>query len=249
MVIKHASIYERPSGAAFSDLILRLGGSDKVAHWRLDSVPTGVAEEQVSASNMNGTFGGVTWGVNEIGPSSLRVARFDGTNSYVDIYSAALNSAIDLNNFTVSIWAKVYDVGCWTDSTARQVVLLKTDANNYISIGKSASDDVITFEYDAQSTKDTVNFSTLIEGESPLDYMHLALTVSTTEMIAYVDSVPSAIQTGLGVWAGALNSDNCVVGSSAVASPADVWNGNLAELTILSKVLTPDEVLKVFRNP
>ena len=235
----------RPSGTNFMDHSLRITSSAVVGAWRLRTLPNGVAEELTSVG-MNGTFANVTWPLNNHSPGGLELPLFNGTSSTIDLYSSALASAIDLDTISISLWARVNTDDDWTDSTRRRMLVLKTDANNYIQIDKSNASNLLSFEYNGQSTKKWVNASCKVDGDVPVNWMHIGLSVSSTELKAYFNGEQvGTTQTGIGVWSGALNSDTTLLGSSALGTPANVWSGSLSDLIIWKAILTDSEMLKL----
>lgn len=242
----------RPAGSNFLLHSLRVTNAAVVAAWRLRPLPSGVAEEITSVDNLNGTFSNCTFPFSLHSPAGLHCPEFNGTSSTIDLYTAALASAIDMTEISVSIWAKVASASVFTDSSKRSIITLSADGNNILQISRSTSNDVIDFDYTAASTADTVAASTLTAGASPVTWMHLGLTVSDTgdAMKAYLNGVQTgSTQTGIGTFSGAIDSDLTVLGSSALGTPADVWSGGISDLIIYSEILTADEMLALSRVP
>lgn len=230
---------------------MQITNSAVVAAWRFRPTPAGVAEEITrSDSNLNGSFvGSQSYLTRRHGPSGLHVFNLDGSNNLINIYSAALNTAIDLTTISISIWAKVDSAAQWTDSTQRHILQLKTDGNNLLEISKSTSDDVIDFDYTANSTADTEAVSTLIDNESPVTWFHLGLTVDDTNnsMFTYFNGVQGTEQTGIGTWSGALSSTDCVIGADTTTPVDPRWLGGISDLIIYNAILTPAEMLALSR--
>lgn len=231
-------------GTNFARHSLAITNSASIAYWRLRPVPSGVAEELLGVG-MNGTFTNVTFPFDAHGPSGLHVPYFDGSAGLANIYSSDLNTNIDTDKISISIWGKVDDIAQWTDSTKRVLFRIAADANNYLEISKSTSDDVIDFTWDGASTVDTEAVSTLTDNESPVVFFHVGMTIdySGDSMFTYFNGVQGTEQTGLGQWSGVLDSDLCLVGGSAVGTPADQWQGYASDLIVYSEILPASEML------
>lgn len=244
----------RPAGTNFLLHSMRITNSAVVAAWRFRPLPSGVAEELTSVSNLNGTFSNVTFPFDNHSPAGLHCPLFNGSSSTVDLFSAALASAIDMTEISVSIWARVASASVFSDSTKRVIIHLGADANNLLEISRSTSNDVIDFDYTGASTADTVAASTLPTGEteSLVTWMHIGLTVSDTndEMKAYLNgSQVGSTQSGIGTFSGSIDSDLSLLGSSALGTPADVWSGGISDLIIYSDILTANEMLALANVP
>ena len=79
------------------------------------------------------------WPLNEGRNTTTPAPAFDGTNSYVNIYSASLNTAFSGSAGTFLCWAKVSGAGVWTDAAWRNLITLRVDASNYVEIAKSST--------------------------------------------------------------------------------------------------------------
>ena len=237
-----------PSGSQFAERNLRQKRSNRVAYWRLNPAPgdgSDVVEELVqTAANCSGTPASIVWDRDNRSPANLLAPEFDGSSSTIDLYSAQLDSAISKTEATISVWAKVANSGVWSDSTKRVILHLGADGDNYFEISRTTTNDQVRAEYKAGGTSKTVDISTLVSGESPVQWVHYCMVVSVVgdTLDFYVNGTAGTQATSLGTWAGSLNSDLTVVGSSALGTPADVWSGYIAELGIWSTPLSAAEV-------
>lgn len=156
---------------------------------------------------------------------------FDNVDDLFNIYSAALNAALNWQEVTIALWVKFSSSAFWTDGVFHTFLRVAADANNDIRIRKSSTNNTLSWLYTAGSTAKQVTFG----GQSSMNFMHLALTASKAAdaMMAYLNGVQvGATQTGLGTFTGALNSAACVISSTgAGATPASgsvahaaIWN-------------------------
>jgi len=245
----------KPSGMQYAERAMLEQKSARVAYWRLNVDSSGgsdTCEELVLSSDARATPASVKWDRDSKSPARLICPKFDGSSSTIDLYSSALNTAMDWTTFTVAIWFKVGALGDWSDSTAGRILTIAADANNYLRLSKSDTNNQIDFAYAGQSTADSVAASVLVDGEAPVTWQHLAITVSDSandnQLKAYLNGVQTgSTQTGIGVWSGAIDSDLCVLGSSALATPADqlAADSMVAELGIWSTVLDANEIKRL----
>ncbi len=173
---------------------------------------------------------------------------FDGVNDYVNLYSSELNSAFNPSAGTIVLWAKVSGSGIWTDGLGHHFVNLQsTDAgSNQIHIGKATSNGNILW----QITFGGTIISRQIAGFSSTDWMQIALTWNKTsdEMIAYYNGVQqSTVGTGLGTWAGNLNSARAVVGAFTT-SGNNPWSGMMNDIRLYNRALTSGEISTLYNG-
>jgi len=218
--------------------VKRTQTSNLIAYWPLDENDGTMAYDHSAEVNA-GTYSGVTMAATN-DPFGRKAPLFDGSASYLDIYSAGFNTDWSEAAGTVSAWAKVVVPSVWSDSTARRIVIFRTDANNYISILKATTTNEIDFFHVAGGTSDSVT-DTSLGGTS--DWFHVALTWSVADdaIFAYINGVQVGTATGLGTWAGALTSTTTVIGSSSTTAAA-VWSGYIAHVAVWKVALTAGEV-------
>lgn len=230
---------------------MRITNSAVVCAFRLRPLPSGSAEELTSVNNLNGTYANLTWPFSNHSVAGLHAPLLNGTSSTIDLYTAALNTAMSKTECSISVWAKVASASVWTDSTKRVVLHLGADANNFFEISRTTSDDQLKAEYKAGGTSKNVTISSLSDGESPVTWFHLGVSASATSdaLNFYVNGVAGTAASSLGSWSGNLNSDLSLLGSSALGSPADVWSGGISDLIIYSEILTDAEMLALSRVP
>lgn len=193
----------------------------------------------------DGAYTGVQL-ANALGPDGVNYAPyFDGVNDFVDIYSATLLAAFDGAEGSLLVWCKVFNVGVWTDGSARYATEFRVDANNHLDMQKAGANNRIRNEYEANNILESENFN----GLATVDWIHLAITWSISagvdgQVSYYLNGVPIATDTALGVWVGALDMNRTLIGATSQV-PASPWHGWLAHCPVFDRPLTPAEVLLV----
>ena len=185
--------------------------SSLIGYWPMNESAGGVAIDHSPESN-DGAYTGVTLGQPGIG-DGLTCPLFDGTNDFNDIYSVGLNADFDGDEGTAMFWFRVFNVGVWTDLTARWTMTLRSDGDNYIYMYKSSTNNNYIFAREANN----VLTATTIVGQTSIAWRHYAYTWSESadEGISYIDgAVVGGLQVGLDNWEPVpLAATNTVVGS------------------------------------
>jgi hypothetical protein len=207
--------------------------------------PAGAISIDQSSNGRNGAYTGVTLGATGIGDGRT-AATFDGATSYNNIYSAALNTAWNGAEWSVTLWFKVSGSGVWTDATARRLVRISVDGSNYVLILRTATNNQLLCEYSAGAVVKSRNISSV----TSTDWIFLAFTASKSAdatkgymaLLGAPATAQGAVQTGLGTWAGALASTNTVIGASTT-TPSLVWSGQIAHVALFGRALTEANIL------
>lgn len=232
------------SGSTYSEKVNGIAPANLIGWWKM-AEPSGSVSTDSSSQANNGAYTAVTLGQTGIG-DGLTAASFDGSTSFNNIYSAALNTDFNGQLFTVAGWAKVSAAGVWTDATARTLLRLRVDANNDLNIARTTTDDTLRAIYVAGGT--SKNVSTTL---SPTAWFHWAVTVSLAGDVLkfYINGAQvGSTQTGLGTWAGALTSTVCVIGAVSTV-PGSVWSGLSAHVLLYNTVLSDAQVLALATVP
>ena len=141
---------------------------------------------------------------------------------------------------TIIVPAQVANAGVWTDATARSMVHIGVDANNYIDIGRTVANNTIGFDYVAGGTAETQATAALAN----LDFATYGMTWSKSgdAVKYYIGGVASgATDTGLGTWLGNLSNTGTVIGTQSTLL-IDVWSGPIGPVPYWSAALSPDEM-------
>ena len=219
--------------------------TDPVAYWPLWERSGTVAECLVNSAQ-DGTYTGVTLANASIPVIGTVAPYFDGTNDYVDVYSATLAAAFSGVTGTVMAWAKVNAAAVWTDGTERGILRWSVNAANYIHLAKMAANNTVRWLYRAGGVNSIVNNNAL----STTDWMMIVMTwdAAADQMKAYYNGTQEgATQNGLGVWAGGLGVNTTLIGAN-VNAPNAVWHGWLAHCAIWDKVIDASTIAEL-ANP
>jgi hypothetical protein len=212
-----------------------------ISAWFLDEVAGTVAHD-LSGRRHNGTYVGVDLGRQGIGDGRTS-PYFDGTNDYVNIYSAALAAAFNAAEGTLLCWAKVSSAAVWTDATNRYIVMLMavTGTDNCIYFRKAANVNQLILVYKAGGVS-----SSLIYSCTRLDWVCLSMTWSkaTDTVRHYVDGLLRQTVSGLGTWAGALDPSFAVIGAYNTI-PSGSYNGSAGSCVLWNCALSAQEVARV----
>lgn len=197
-----------------------------------------------SGKGNSGLYSGVTLGATGIG-DGLTAATFDGTASYVDLYSPTFNAEFNGAEGTMLVYGKVSGAGIWTDGNLRMTTVLRAVTANRVLIRRSNAANSINIIRDGGGVSSIIN----INGINPTDYFFVAITWSEAadEFKAYYKDASNpfaqsgATQTGLGVFAGALSTTLANVGAEN-QSGTQVWSGELVHHAVWNTPLTEDEL-------
>lgn len=220
--------------------VMDIDRASLIAYWRLNEL-SGTAADNIQGDPLrDGVYSGPTLGQIGIG-DGLTAPSFNGVSDTVNIYSASLAAAFSPMAGTLSIWVKVANAGVWTDGVGRNIVRLRSDATNEIIIARSTADGSVSLNYRAGGTLEQRTKA----GLSTTDWFHLALTwdKAADEVKAYYNGVQEGTtSTGLGVWAGALASNDCEISTVN-------YSGFLAHAALFNKALTAAQVLALATVP
>jgi hypothetical protein len=196
-------------------------------------------------ADQSGTHSAVTLGQTGIGDGRT-AALYDGSTSYTDVYTTSLRDRFSASSGSLSLWIKASAAGVWTDATARRFFRLSVDTNNIIDIYRTSVNDRIIYQYKAGGTTVSVTDDSV----KNTDWYHLVITWDTSadEMKAYLNGTQTGgTQSGLGTWAGLLDSNRSVIGA-ANDTPVQVWDGYAAHCAIWSKALTATQITRLYET-
>jgi hypothetical protein len=221
----------------------RTYNSNFVGHYPLDE-ESGTVAYDISPNGYNGTSVSLmrSWNDRQVlGPDGGKCAQFDGSASYVNIYSALASAPTTIGS--ISVWAALENTFL-KGSTAGKIIKLAVDANNTIDITFDSTPYRFNGTYTANSTASSVNSSLVYNSGYGPTWHHFVLTWTKAgdALKFYVDGKQQgSTQTSLGTWSGTMASNLMVVGASSTA-PLGVLKGWIARLGIWSVVLPPATV-------
>jgi hypothetical protein len=232
-----------PFSGEYARRVLNTYRANLLAYWPLwDTSGTTAIEIK---GFLNGSGGHTTLGF--IGPDKRHQATyFNGTNTVIDIYSAALAAAFDGDEGSFLAWAKVSGAGVWTDSTYRDIIRIYNQVNNYTVMFKGSVDNSL---YIGRKTDTEEKYSYGLTYGALTDWFCTVGTWSTTndKLILHVNGVQAGLTaSGLGAMAGSPDPSYTVIGASAAAGGV-VWSGYLAHVAIWSAPLDAETIKRLSR--
>jgi hypothetical protein len=185
---------------------------------------------------MDGTHTNVTVGQPGNGRGVRYVADYNPASpSHTDIYSAALNTALDRTKGTINIWARVANAGVWTDGAERDIIKLEADGNNQFIINKQVANNQLRAIIIFGGTVKQQLITT-----STLDLFQLGMTWDTTadEFKVYFNAVQQGgTLSGLGTWVGDLLNTRSIIGARDTVATFP-WSGDIAYVSLYDEALS-----------
>jgi hypothetical protein len=233
--------------SSYIQKVLRTQNSSFVGYWPLNE-ESGTVAYDLSPNGYNGTSSGLLRAAtdrNKLAPDGSKCAKFDGSASYINIYSAI--GSEPTTEGSLSVWAACENANL-AGTTKMQIIKLAADANNFIDLTFDTTAYRFNAAYEGGGTDKNINSPLLYNVGYGAQWHHFVMTWSATNdaLNFYVNGSAQTAATSLGTWAGAMASTLMVVGSSSTTA-ADVWNGWLAHLGIWSAILTQTEVDELYK--
>lgn len=235
-----------PTFAGYSGKVLGTQAANLLAYWQLAEA-SGVVAVDSSPNGRNGLYTSdvSTWPPQDGIGDGNTAPFFDSVNDFVNVFSASLQAAFDGSEGSINIWAKVFNLGVWTDGVVRDFWNFSDFGVNQNYLNKQAAADTVRWIYDAGGTLD-------FNDETPItftDWFSIGVTWSlstggTGELRYYVQGLPVAMDVGLGVWGGLLTANRATIGVQTTGG-ANKWHGNLAHCPLWDIPLTPAEMLNI----
>ena len=223
-------------GASYANKVLSYS---PIAYWPLWEA-TGAVATDISGNGYHGAYTAVTLGQTGIGDGET-CPLFDGTTSFVDIYSVGFINAFDGEKGSVSVWVKMFNAGVWTDGDNRYFVTLSSNDNkNYIYLRKHGDNNKLYWGYRSNDVLETVEKSPISE----TGWFHVGITWSllADKVIYYYNgSQEGATDTTLGTWAEDLTTTKCTL-ASVNTTPSSPFYGYLAHCAVWDSALTPAQM-------
>ena len=223
----------------------RVLATGPIAYWP-QSETAGVTAHCLVNPLQDGTYNGVTLANDNTGPFGTPAPFFDGANDYCNTFSAALSAVFNGATGSIMIWAKVANVGVWTDGLRRDAIMLRSGGDYYYSYRN-----VVNNNYTYQGIVGGGAAAVSEGGVAITDWMCQVMTFSDSNnddlLIGYRDGaavgIPSAAMNAWG--GGALNATWTCIGATNT-TPAQVWHGWLGPCAIWNRVLTPAEIAGLY---
>ncbi len=168
----------------------------------------------------------------------------DGANDDVNVYSASFNSYFNPLAGTLNILATMA-AGGWVDGTVRSWFYMGVDANNYVKIGRTITNNQVAFIYAAGGT---TKAAAGIYADSGWFMLTMSWDTVADEIRIYHNGAQTGpTATGLGTWVGNLSSTTTVIGAESTV-PTAVASGLLAYPTLFRSALTPAQILSIAQH-
>jgi hypothetical protein len=159
----------------------------------------------------------------------------------VNVLTAALQGAFNGSTGTLLIFAKVFNVGVWTDATIRTALHLYADGSNYQKIAKSSTNNIVAFNSYMGGSAEFYSLS-----NSAIDWQLYAQSWDTPgdAVKYYHNDTLKETDTGIGTWAGILA--RAVLGVPNASVPSQAWYGYLSHAVICDYAATQAQISAVY---
>lgn len=216
--------------------ILATAASDIIGMWQLNETSGTVATDS-SGNGRNGVHSNVALNALKFADGSV-APEYNGSTSLTNLYGTSLRDAFNGAEGTLVIAFRATTGNLWTDDITEYLFRFRVDANNFILARTSASDDTLTIQRAGGGTTETISLIT-----HDMSWNVLALRWSQTDDFFRVDfnGVEVATATGLGVWAGVLNSTTTVL-AAATSTATTPGRFALRNVAIWDIPLTDEQV-------
>jgi len=230
---------------SYNRKVRQIASTSLVAYWPMNET-SGTTVYDWSNTGYNGTSTSVAVADRWLqGADGGHCYRFDGSTSYIDIYTA-LTGAVTLIG-SISVWFAC-EPTYLNGTTLGRIFTMSADANNVFLLEKTATANTFRAGYIAGGTTDSVSpVLRQQDGDPHPQWHHLGatITVAGDALKIYVDGAQSSTtQATLGTWAGAVDSTMFCIGAGSTV-PANVFSGWLQHMAIWSTVLTADEMAEL----
>lgn len=230
--------YLRRRGLSYTRKVLGIESANLIAYWPLGEASGTNADNAEGTAARDGTYDGVTLGQTGIGDGNT-APLFDGTNDFVNIFSASLETALNGDEGTISLWCKFLNAGVLTDGAARRIFNINAGADDNLSIYKNTTDNQLIYVFEGGGT---------LQGQTiavtSIDWFHVAMSwsIANGEVKQYLNGNLENTDGSASAWTGTFNANYVVIGADDV-TPAQDWSGWLAHCAIWTKPLSDANVL------
>lgn len=222
------------NAGGYSNKLLSLFGSSLIDYSIMGETSGTVAVDSSPLAS-NGAYTGVTLGQAGIGDGRT-CPLFDGTSGFNNRFTAARATAFSALAGTKSIWARVADVGVWTDGAARVIWRSAVDANNQVYIVKPSTNNLLQAFYIGGGVSKGVQLAV-----STTEWFHIGVTwsISGDLLALYINAGAPNTASTMPTWSGTLATD--LVGSFNT-TPVQPWSGWLAHAAAATRAATAGEI-------
>lgn len=239
MIPARRQAFEKALGGVketYIDKVLGIEPGSLMAYYPMNEDAGAVADNAEGTAARDGAYTGATLGQPGIGDGNT-CPLLDGSNDYVTL-PAGFQSAWNGDEYTLAVWARVYNVGVWTDSTARFIVRVRVNSSNQVQITRSATNGRLAFL--CESGNEPLTRS--IDGLSTTDFFHIAITNSLTDgqvRYYYNGAEVGAPSVRTQAWVGVPGTTYIGAADNTPTSP---WYGYIAHSGFWTTALTPAQI-------
>ena len=222
------------SGGAYTDKVL---GYSPIAYWPMSETSGLVADNLEGTAARDGSYTAQVALNDTLGPDGVNNAPYwDNNLATADLNTASLDSALDLDEFSIVLWMKIKDAATWTTNSKQIFALYGTPSSNRLQFYIDTSARIIFYRISSTGGSAIRTSS----AQNSLDWLCLAATVSLTadEVRYFINGAQEgATITGNGAFNGAISLFS--VGQAVTSLWYKGWQAHYAVLP----VLTPAEIL------
>lgn len=233
--------------------VLRVQPANLVAYWPLSETSGSVADNAEGTAARDGAYDTVGTLLNNTPFDALTGAPyFDGTtNSEVNVYTASLAAAINLNSITINTWIKP-TAAAWLDATNRTFINIGAGINDRVTMRKTSTNNQIQFEQrgsDPGLDFNTINHTTSA-GERAGWIMCTLTFTGGGNLRAYINGVETGTPQAATSIAGALGSAYAIIGGFS-GTGTEKFLGHMAHTAIWTTTLSDAQILALYNaaNP
>lgn len=221
----------------YADKVLSHGPS---AYWPLWEAGGVIAACLVNAAQ-DGTYSSDVsgWPVGAGIGDGNTAPTFDGTNDFVDIYSATFNSALDRDVGTIHLWGFPDN---WADANVKYFYDLRIDANNWLDTRKNGANQI---RFTANCGGAFNSYIYAVPADERIIWLPIAMTWEwggvNTEIKCYVNGSHKNTFNCAGQLVGNLANNTAVIGAASTV-PTDPFSGYEAHVAVWDTVLAQDAI-------
>lgn len=236
----------------YSSLVNDIFGNNLIAHWPLNE-SSGTVAADASGNFRIGTYStGVQLGVEGIEDGDT-ASSFNGTDSYINIYSSSLSNAFNSQEGTIIAWLKPHE-DIWSNHIRYSVAFILGNNNNNIEflMAKSLPEDLSNNDYKLEAYYTTIlevgGNSIGIQQTNSWFQLALSWSISNHRCHMYLNGslIPDNTYFS-GVWQGSLMTEYCYIGFTS-GTPDYNWLGSIAHVSVVNREATASEILTLFNS-
>lgn len=153
-------IFSRTRERSYLQKVLSIERANLIGCW-LQKEASGSTSVDSSPEGNDGAYTGVTLGQGGVPGMGYTSPLYDGTLDFNNLQSAGFASDFDGKEGSLITWAKVSSGGVWTDDSYDRIISFYDDADNFISIVKWNTDNLVNYYYKANGTQVSVAKSSI----------------------------------------------------------------------------------------